>query len=168
MKKLLLLPVLLATLTLGLAVAGLPTANANNDRDDLVGAWSVDADGAPYAPHLFTFNEDGTMLTTNPTNVQEDPAAPHGGTNDSVGMGAWKFKKVHGHDSVYIGTFYQLNANADDHTPTDSLEVTFKIKVTGDTFDGVALARVGSNSGPATLHGERLKINKTDADGLSL
>lgn len=164
MKKLL-LPLAILTLTLGLAGGGFSRASAHHDEQDLVGAWSVDAQGAPYAPHLFTFNEDGTMLTTNPTNVQEDSAAPHGGSNDSVGMGAWKFKKTHDKDT-FIGTFYQLNANADDHTPTDSLSVSFKIKVNGDSFDGTAMAKLGSLTAPATLHGDRLKIDKDAVDAL--
>ena len=90
-----------------------------------VGAWQVAAIGAPYVPHLFTFNSDGTMLTTNPTNVQENPSAPHGGTNDSVGMGAWERTSK---DNIK-GTFYQLNAFADNHQPTDSLEVRFRIQI---------------------------------------
>ena len=71
------------------------------------------------------------MFTTNPTNVQEDAAAPHGGTNDSVGMGTWR------RDGAYVfGTFYQLNAFADDHSPADVLEVRFRIRVNGDTLSG--------------------------------
>jgi hypothetical protein len=107
------------------------SSSASANSPNVVGAWQVDAIGAPYVPHLFTFAADGTMFTTNPTNVQEDPSAPHGGTNDSVGMGAWRRD-----GRSIVGTFYQLNAFADNHQPTDSLEVRFKIQVNGDQLTG--------------------------------
>src|SRR5262245_7554399 len=105
-------------------------AGAGGQRDT-AGSWEVQAIGAPYQPHLFTFSSDGNMFTTNPTNVQENPSAPHGGTNDSVGMGTW-----HKEGQYIFGTFYQLNAFADNHQPTDTLEVRFRVKVNGDTFTG--------------------------------
>lgn len=126
------------------------TSNASDKTStDIVGAWRVNANGAPYVPHLFTFTSDGVVLTTNPTNVQEKPTAAHGGTNDSVGMGTWA------RDGKWVvGTFYQLNAYADDHTAADDLEVRFRVqvqtgKLVGDwlivaydargTFDGTRL-----------------------------
>lgn len=128
----------------------------------LVGAWEVQAQGAPYEPHLFIFHADGTMITTNPTNVQENPAKQHGGTNDSLGMGTWSCTK--GKTPEVIGTFYQLNANADDHKPTDKLSVTFKIKASKDTFTGTAAVKVGETAVPgATLIGKRI-----DADQAAL
>jgi hypothetical protein len=100
-------------------------------QNDIVGSWEVQAIGAPYQPHLFTFSKDGNMFTTNPTNVQENLSAPHGGTNDSVGMGTWR------QDGKFVyGTFYQLNAFADNHQPTDTLEVRFRVQVNGDKFTG--------------------------------
>lgn len=102
-----------------------------SSQNDIVGSWEVQAIGAPYQPHLFTFSADGNMFTTNPTNVQENPVAPHGGTNDSVGMGTW-----HKDGKYVFGTFYQLNAFADNHQPTDTLEVRFRVQVDGDTFTG--------------------------------
>jgi hypothetical protein len=77
MKKLLLIPLILLTLTVGWAL-GPAQADATNDGKEIVGAWEVTAD-APYPPHLFTFHADGTMTTTNPTNVQDSPTAPRGG-----------------------------------------------------------------------------------------
>jgi hypothetical protein len=170
MKKLFILPLILATLTVGWVVSTTPRATADgaanipNKSDDIVGAWEVQAIGAPYQPHLFTFTSDGTMNTTNPTNVQENPASPHGGTNDSLGMGPWE--PVKGKPGTFIGTFYELNANADDHTPADRLQVTYKVTVHGDTFSGKALARQGSFTAPAQLEGVRLKIVKSDLNGL--
>ncbi|CAM5461116.1 hypothetical protein MAUB1S_07761 [Mycolicibacterium aubagnense] len=136
--------------------AGVQTAAAAEcEGNTLVGAWEVQAQGAPYEPHLFIFHADGTMITTNPTNVQENPARPHGGTNDSLGMGTWTCTT--GKMPEIIGTFYQLNANADDHKPTDKLSVTFKIKATQDAFTGVAAVRVGETAVPdATLIGKRI------------
>jgi hypothetical protein len=117
-----------------------------------VGAWHVDAIGAPYAPHLFTFAGDGTMFTTNPTNVQESPTAPHGGTNDSVGMGAWE--RVN--RNKIRGTFYQLNAFADNHQPTDDLEVRFRIEINDDLLSGVW--KIVAFDATGTFLGRRLKV----------
>lgn len=167
-KKIIIVPVILAALTGGWIFTS-AKASAGNDWDyhtkAIVGAWEVQAIGAPYEPHLFTFHIDGTMTTTNPTNVQEDPSAPHGGTNDSVGMGKWKYTKKDGQRYI-VGTFEQLNAFADDHTPTDKLSVTFKIKVDGDTFEGPAIAKQGALSAPATLEGKRIMIDQTTLNEL--
>jgi len=165
MKKLLILPLLAAAATIGSVASQALVAKADNGGpNSVVGAWQVDAIGAPYVPHLFTYNADGTMNTTNPTNVQESASRPHGGTNDSLGMGPWE--PVNGQPNTFIGTFYELNANADDHTPTDTLSVTYKIVVDGDHFTGNALAKQGSFSGPATLNGTRLTIDQSALPGL--
>ncbi len=144
MKKILILPVLLATVTVGWVLSS-GNVGADNDHNNksIVGAWEVTAD-APYAPHLFTFHEDGTMTTTNPTNVQEKPSAAHGGTNDSLGMGAWKLQKDHGVTYV-VGTFEQLNAFADNHQEADTLSVSFKVRLAndGEGFDGPATVKLG-------------------------
>jgi hypothetical protein len=144
-----------------LATAGAQSATAAGcGEKHLVGAWEVTADGAPYQPHLFIFHADGTMITTNPTNVQENATKTHGGTNDSLGMGTWKCVK--GKTPSIVGTFMQLNANADDHTPTDSLSVTFKITASKDAFSGKAAVKVGDMQVPgATLTGKRIAIDKT-------
>lgn len=167
MKKLLIIPAIIATLMIGLMVGQVGGVKADDDHpQDVVGAWFVDAVGAPYVPHLFTFNSDGTMLTTNPTNVQEDPSDPHGGTNDSVGMGTWKVESVDGHKYV-VGTFKQLNANADDHTPADTLSVTFKLTVSGENqFSGPAQAKLGPFTAPATLTGNKIQVDQEAADSL--
>jgi hypothetical protein len=166
MKKLLLIPLVLAILSVGLAFNSVRTnADGSDNPKNIVGAWEVDAEGAPYRPHLFVFHEDGTMLTTNPTNVQEDPTAPHGGTNDSVGMGVWRVENEGGQKYV-VGTFEQLNAFADDHTPADKLSVTFKLSVDGDEFSGPAFATQGAFGGPATLTGDRIVVDEAVLDTL--
>jgi hypothetical protein len=167
MKKLFVVPAL-ASLVIVAAVAITGHANATSDRDSsgIVGVWEVTA-VAPYAPHLFTFNEDGTMLSTNPTNVQQNPASPHGGTNDSVGMGVWKTEKIHG-QSYIVGTFEELNALADTHQPTDKLAVSFKVQITnhGNSFDGPASATVGSETDPSHLTGTHLSVDATAVNAL--
>jgi hypothetical protein len=164
MKKLYLLfvPLFIATVVGSYMLSSRPVAADGNHKSSIVGAWDVQAVGAPYEPHLFTFNSDGTMLTTNPTNVQEDPSAPNGGTNDSVGMGPWE---PVGHNE-FVGTFYQLNANVNDHTPADTLSVTYRIKVTGDTFTGDAIAKLGPFTAPAQLFGTRLQIDEAALEDL--
>jgi hypothetical protein len=129
MRKYLATVAILATGFLFGGMVALTPAEAKEikSQDVAVGAWEVQAVGAPYKPHLLTFEADGTMFTTNPTNVQEATS----NTNDSVGMGTWH------RDGQYIyGTFYQLNAFADTHRPADSLEVRFRIRVSGDQLTG--------------------------------
>jgi hypothetical protein len=168
MKKLLIIPVLLAALTVGLAfsAANRTSAVAGQEEKAIVGVWEVDAD-APYRPHLFTFHADGTMTTTNPTNVQENSSAPHGGTNDSLGMGVWKVVKE-GTQTFVIGTFEQLNAFADNHQPTDKLSVSFKVQVTngGEGFDGPASATVGADTFPSHITGTRVNIDQNAVNAL--
>jgi hypothetical protein len=108
------------------------TAAPTAAPDPLVGTWSVQAKGAPYAPHLFDFGADNTMLSTNPTNVQQRANKPHDGTNDSIGMGTWHASG----GNTYTGTFIELNADADDHQPAPTLTVTFTIALRGNAFTG--------------------------------
>ena len=170
-KKLLLIPILATVITFGLAVSananygsGHGDFNRHFSDDTIVGVWEVDAD-APYKQHLFTFHADGTMTTTNPTNVQENASDAHGGTNDSLGMGVWKTQKKNGVRYV-VGTFEQLNAFADDHQPTDTLSVSFKITVDGDTFDGPAKVKLGALTDGSHITGKRLKIDQAAIDSL--
>ncbi|HVV68162.1 MAG TPA: hypothetical protein VHE99_03870 [Gammaproteobacteria bacterium] len=65
-----------------------------------------------------------------------------------------------GEPDTYIGTFCELNAYADNHKPADPLYVSYKIKVNGDTFSGLAIAKQGTASHKAVLIGHaRLKID---------
>ncbi|HTH72570.1 MAG TPA: hypothetical protein VL737_04390 [Candidatus Pristimantibacillus sp.] len=169
MKKVLLVPVLLVTLTLGWALAAARGASAVDDSSDnaIVGVWEVAAD-APYSPHLFTFHADGTMTSTNPTNVQERQAAPHGGTNDSLGMGAWKTEVENG-TKYFVGSFEELNAFADNHQPTDTLKVSFKVQLTnnGQGFDGPAIVHQGSDVIPSHVTGtQRVVVDQAAVDSL--
>jgi hypothetical protein len=156
----------LAALAAVTAVVAISTPASADNGSDIVGVWKVDAD-APYRPHMFTFHADGTMTTTNPTNVQENPAQAHGGTNDSLGMGVWKVVRERNQRFI-VGTFEQLNAFADNHQPTDKLSVSFRVKLAsdGNFFDGPASARVGADTFPSHLTGVRVTIDQAAVDAL--
>jgi hypothetical protein len=143
----------------GVAILGLLLVAAPSvarGQHPIVGAWHMDAQGAPYGPHQMTFNEDGVVHMTNPTNVQEKGEV---GTTDSVGMGMW-WKT--GHNRI-AGLIYQENATQPTDVPAERLRVSFKCKVTGDTFRCNALATLeGLGGGPAVLVGERIKVNRAD------
>lgn len=107
------------------------------------------------------------MTTTSPTNAQENSAQPHGGTNDSLGMGVWRVENDR--DTCYIvGTFEQLNAFADNHQHADKLSVNFKVKPTnaGNGLDGPALATVGSDTFPSHLTEAHLELVHGEVPGL--
>jgi len=162
MKKMI-TAIALAGVVGGLVVGidGRVAADNGKEPSNVVGVWEVTA-VAPYAPHLFTFNADGTMLSTNPTSVQESPSKPDGGTNDSLGMGVWQVRKIHNVRYI-VGTFEELNALADTHQPTDKLSVSFKVQLTdnGRSFDGPASATVGSEIDPSHLTGARVAVNQS-------
>jgi len=166
-KKIILSALAVIVLALGAVVFNdSHNVSANQNPKDIVGVWEVDAD-APYRPHLFTFHADGTMTTTNPTNVQESAQQPHGGTNDSLGMGVWHVEKEQGKRYV-VGTFEQLNAFADTHQPTDKLSVSFKVELSANdnSFSGPASARVGAQTVPSHLSGMRVDIDEAAVDAL--
>lgn len=124
--------------------------------NNIVGAWFVDAEGAPYRSHQFVFTRDGIVLTTNPTNVQDGGTDP---TTDSVGMGVWRRENY----KTFVGTFYQENAIQPDKIPAARLRVTFRVTVASDsmTFEGPAIAGLeGIGGGFATLHGSRLIVDE--------
>ena len=130
-------------------------------RRSIVGAWRVDAIGAPFVPHLFTFAEDGSVFTTNPTNVQEESQGLH----DSVGMGAWR----KGRKGLYEGTFVQLNAFSSTHLPGPELRVSFRVSVTRPAgllvLDGPAVVHFGDERVPdARLVGTLIGIDEPDLD----
>lgn len=102
-------------------------AQAHAGRN-LVGAWYFQAP-APFAPHLATFHDDGTVVVM-------FPDAAEAGRSASTGAGAWK--RVH--NNVYRGTFYEINASRDTNTFQSDLIVEFQITVIGNKFTGTATA----------------------------
>jgi hypothetical protein len=103
-------------------------ADAHPGRS-LVGAWYFQAP-APFAPHLATFHDDGTMEVMFPDAAEADRSA-------SMGAGAWK--RLSG--NKFKGTFYEINATRATNQFESNLVVTFDVQVTGNTFTGTAVAR---------------------------
>jgi hypothetical protein len=128
--------VLVATVMVGRA------ADAQTGPDPIVGSWTLTVSGAPYAPHLIQFGADGTMLISNPSDVQAAVGSDGSpGTFDSTGHGAWH--PVRGKRGGYVLTFVELNAFATGalaRTPTDALVVTAYVQVSGNDLTGRALA----------------------------
>jgi hypothetical protein len=118
----------------------------------IVGAWDVDALGAPFRPHVMTFHSDGTMLIDNPD--AGDPS-----TSDSVGMGPWAYR-----NGAVIGKFEEITADRVTHQFVARLIVTFTLTVNGNRFTGPAEATFHNADGttqgpfPATLTGTRLTL----------
>ena len=124
--------------------------------------WYVMAVGAAFEPHLFTFHSDGSMLSHN-------PEAGDKNTSDSAGMGPWKSLGR----NKYKGRFVEINANygdaaVDPHKFNSNLVVDFTITVTGNTFNGPAVANYYDAAGkpipgltdlPATLNGRLITFN---------
>lgn len=159
MKKFIILFVLAASSVLIFFTA--KYINQNGNKDMIIGAWLVEAE-APFKMHLFIFHEDGTMITTNPSNVQENPKLFHGGTNDSLGMGIWKVEKIQGENYV-VGTFWQLNAFADNHQPSDTLKVTFKINL--KNFEGPAIVCLSNKKTKSYIRvKQRIMLNQSIID----
>lgn len=124
----------------------------------IVGSWRMEVlpvpgvtpSGAPYSPHLMQFGREGTVLMTNPTNVQEKGDQ---GTTDSVGMGAWTTR----HGAVRF-TVVQRNANQPADTPAPDLVLAFTCTVTGNRFRCTGNAQLAGQSIPAILVGQRITV----------
>jgi hypothetical protein len=117
------------------------------------GSWRVETVGAPYPDHVMIFHPDGTFLIHNPTGVQEDPQDSHGGTHDSIGVGAWEL------DGHYIlATFFELNAFVDNRQPAPDTTVTMKLKLNSrNEFAGPAIDSAGRH---VTLFGTRVVVDR--------
>ncbi len=130
-----------------LGVLGRPNsagADESGPDPDVVRVWFVDAVGAPFQPHLFTYHADQTMISANP-----DAGDSH--TSDSDGMGPWAME---GKNRV-IGAFEYVSR----------LRVEYTITLHGDTFTGPAVANYYNPDGtlqqgpfPATLNGRRVPL----------
>ncbi|HLV97291.1 MAG TPA: hypothetical protein VKT82_01320 [Ktedonobacterales bacterium] len=124
----------------------------------IVGAWRVDAEGAPFVPHVALFHADGTCLLHNP-----DAGNPH--TSDSLGVGAWKVEGEHA--QTIMGVFEEINADRDTHQCVSGLRVTFTLTLDGaNAFRGPAEAtyyapdgsRLHDQTHQATLIGIRIAV----------
>lgn len=94
-------------------------------RSKIVGSWYATTVGAPYADHVLQFSSDGNVLISNPSRVQENSSGT--GTNDSVGVGAWKYDR-----GEYVFNFVELNAVQGTGTPAPQTEIKFIVTFTPD------------------------------------
>jgi len=145
----------------GLAsLAGVAFAGGGCHRDHvdvrppnaIVGTWLVHDPNAPFPEHLYVFNGDGTMQQANP-----DAGDPHG--SDSDGKGVW----VADGDRIR-GKWVELLADRTTHRYTGRLEISYELRVTGDTYSGTEVLHPFDASGhptdapatPAALAGRRV------------
>lgn len=139
-------------LTAALIAAGCTTAQTNvRANASIVGAWVVRAPEAPFPLHMFVFHSDGTVEQSNP-----DAGDPN--TSDSNLMGVWIA------DGAGVrGKLVEVAADRTTHRFVRRTEISYSLRVGGDTFSGTAEARFydadGRPSGghaAVTLEGERL------------
>jgi len=139
-----------AALCLGSAACQ-STPGRNTDAPSIVGTWLVKSPEAPFPYHMFVFHSDGTMLQSNP-----DAGDPN--TSDSNGMGVWIA------DAGGIkGKFVEVTADRSTRQFVSRGEISFSIKVNGQTFSGAASAVFFDAEGrqlkaplAATLEGQRV------------
>ena len=142
-----------ALLLLGLnGCSAIPSRNSV--ANPIVGAWIVKDPNAPFPFHMYVFNGDGTMQQANP-----DAGDSHG--SDSDGKGVWV------PDSGEIkGKWVEVIADRTTHKYTGRLEISFRIRVSGDTFVGTESVRAYDAAGnvaeatltPGQLEGKRVTI----------
>lgn len=122
--------------------------------DPIVGAWIVKDPNAPFPYHMYVFNSDRTMQQANP-----DAGDPHG--SDSDGKGIWA------PDGDRIkGKWVEVTAERATHKFTGRLEISYQIRVIGDTFVGTETVRSydangGIREGPPTpgqIEGTRITL----------
>lgn len=123
----------------------------------IVGAWRVDAEGAPFVPHVALFHADGTCLIHNP-----DAGNPH--SSDSLGVGVWKVDEDR--PNTIMGVFEEIAADRASHQYVHQLRVTFTLTLEGaHAFTGPAEATYSTAQGtkqhethPAKLIGTRILL----------
>jgi hypothetical protein len=95
---------------------------------DIVGTWVVHIPDAPFPLHMFVFHSDGTVEQSNP-----DAGDPN--KSDSNLMGAWR-----GEHGEYRGKAVEIAADRNTHKYASRCEISFTLKVSGDTLSGSATA----------------------------
>ena len=126
----------LATALLSLAgCAAMPRTPA---VDPIVGTWIVRDPMAPFPYHMYVFNADGTMQQANP-----DAGDPHG--SDSDGKGVWAAR-----GGRIVGRWAEITADRATHQYSGRLEITFEIRVTGDTLTGTESVKIFDADGKLT------------------
>lgn len=156
MKAAVRIPWVKIAFVLALLAAGAVTLTQEaeaGDKKAIIGAWYVDTLGAPFAPHGISFHADGIVDLTNPD-------AAEATNSSSAGMGEWVATK-----NGFKGVFIEVNADKGTNQFTTLLQVTFEVKVNGNTFQGPAEARYFDGNrnlvnGPfrADLRGQRICV----------
>ncbi len=109
--------------------------NGQGASSEVVGAWIVKIPGAPFPLHMFVFHSDGTVEQSNP-----DAGDPN--SSDSNLMGAWRAD-----GEVYRGKVVEVTADRISRQFAARGEISFALKVSGDTFGGMANASFFDASG---------------------
>lgn len=146
------LRIIVCIFVLGLALAGCRQEPAGkSDLRPIVGTWVVRCPEAPFPMHMFVFHSDGTVQQSNP-----DAGDPN--TSDSSAMGVW----LADGDGVK-GKVVEITADRTTRKFVSRGEISFSLKVNGDTFKGTASAVSYDSEGrqrggplPATLVGRRV------------
>jgi hypothetical protein len=148
----------LAALIFALSALGLPACanlkSADNPPNPIVGTWVVKDSGAPFPYHMYVFNADGTMQ-------QANPDAGDIRSSDSDGKGIW----VTDGDAIK-GKWVEVTADRTTHEFSGRNEISYDIKVSGDTFIGTLTARfydargtlTGGLTNPSLLEGKRVVL----------
>jgi hypothetical protein len=110
-----------------LCLAGCPKT-PDGRSPDIVGAWTVNIPAAPFPLHMFVFHADGTVVQSNP-----DAGDPR--TSDSNLMGAWRSE-----GDGYRGKLVEITADRTTGKFVSRGEISFALKVSGNSLDGTASA----------------------------
>ena len=145
--------ILVAVPLFGVHACGTSPGAAGNSNP-IVGTWFVRDPDAPFPYHMYVFNADGTMQQANP-----DAGDPH--SSDSDGKGVW----VRDGDFVK-GKWVEVTADRATHKYTGRAEISFRVRVSADTFTGTISAGSYDVSGnlidgptkPTLLEGKRVTL----------
>ena len=96
----------------------------------IVGTWIVRDPMAPFPYHMYVFNADGTMQQANP-----DAGDPH--ASDSDGKGVWAAR-----DGGIVGRWVEITADRSTHKYAGRTEISFRIRVDGDTLEGTETVKL--------------------------
>jgi len=125
-----------ATVIAALCLAACHQAhNSPGSAPPIVGAWLVKIPHAPFPLHMFVFHSDGTVEQSNP-----DAGDPN--TSDSNLMGAWLTD-----GEGYRGKLVEITADRNTHQFASRGEISFAVKVSGNSFTGTASATFFDPSG---------------------
>lgn len=143
--------IVLASAAIGLYGCAMP-ATRSEIPNPVVGAWLVKDPNAPFPYHMYVFNADGTMQQANP-----DAGDPHG--SDSDGKGIWV-----ANGERIKGKWVEVIADRTTRQFAGRLEISYDIRVSGDTYIGTETVRSYDAAGnlaagpatPAQLVGARV------------